>query len=158
MALSAAERQARYRARHPEKIRAYKQSDARKLSDAKYREKHGTHPMNKSGNDAYKKYRATDKYRTTYLKRHLKRHYGITLDEYNSMYVSQDGKCKICGGDTPNRNWKDGRIQYMKLFVDHDHKTGRIRGLLCNTCNQGIAALKENVTVLANAIAYLKEN
>jgi hypothetical protein len=158
MALTAAERQARYRATHPEKIAAYKTSEARKISDEKYREKHGTHPMNKAGTDSYKKYRASEKYRRSYMNGHLKRKYGITLEKYKELVEAQNGVCKICGGITPNRDWKDGRKQWLQLFVDHDHKTGKIRGLLCNTCNVGISLLKDDIRLLESAIRYLKES
>jgi hypothetical protein len=72
----------------------------------------------------------------------LRSWYGISKDQYDSMYQSQNGACKICTKKT-------------KLVVDHDHKTGSVRGLLCSKCNQGIGLLKENVTALQNAIEYL---
>lgn len=57
---------------------------------------------------------------------HLKSVYGITLEQYDKMFETQNGVCAICSGIN-----KDGR----RLFVDHDHKTGEIRGLLCYQCN-----------------------
>lgn len=55
---------------------------------------------------------------------HLRRTYGISLDHYNLMLFSQNGLCKICKGRTE-----------LSLFVDHCHKTNKVRGLLCITCN-----------------------
>lgn len=75
--------------------------------------------------------------------------YGITVEVWEGMYREQGGVCRICGGVNP-----DGR----RLFVDHDHRTGVVRGLLCHCCNFGIGYLKHNETILLNAIRYLKSN
>lgn len=155
-----AQRQATYRKRHPERVKTARlaRRPLDRITDAEYRARVGTHPMNKPGTDEYKAYRSSEQYKLSYINGHLKRKYGITFEQYQKMFDKQNGECRICKGTTPNRNWKDGRTQYMKLFVDHDHKTGRVRGLLCNTCNQGIAALKENVDILKSAIEYLTES
>lgn len=58
--------------------------------------------------------------------RRYKRLYGITVDEYDKMFEFQDGSCAICGRPPKNK----------RLAVDHDHKTGAVRGLLCHICNQ----------------------
>ncbi len=79
--------------------------------------------------------------------RYLKRMYGITLKEYNQMFVDQNGLCMICGETEKNDRG---------LAVDHCHETGKVRGLLCQGCNSGIAFLKENISILENAIKYLK--
>jgi hypothetical protein len=66
----------------------------------------------------------------------LKRKYGITLDVYNSMLAIQDGKCKLCGSDSP-------RAHNNKNFsVDHCHKTLKVRGLLCSPCNTLVGYLE----------------
>lgn len=77
--------------------------------------------------------------------RELKRRYNITIDEYNKLYDAQHGKCCICGID-------------QTLVVDHCHRTGKIRGLLCNGCNMAIGKLGDSVETLEKAIAYLKDN
>jgi hypothetical protein len=74
----------------------------------------------------------------------LKYNFGITLEEYQKLLEKQNNKCKICNN-------------VEKLVVDHNHLTGKIRGLLCSTCNSGIGMLKENVSILKNAIIYLEE-
>lgn len=79
----------------------------------------------------------------------LRRGYGIVLDQYAEMLTSQNGVCAICGGVN-----RDGR----KLFVDHDHGTGKVRGLLCNLCNRGIGNLRDSVDLLEAAIRYLNEH
>lgn len=80
-------------------------------------------------------------------KHRLKSDYGITQEDYADMWEAQDGKCAICGGVN-----KDGRL----LLVDHDHKTGKVRGLLCHNCNVMLGNAKDKVEVLAAGIAYLE--
>lgn len=77
----------------------------------------------------------------------LRSTYGISLAEYDDMLESQSGSCAICS-TTPEEN---GR----RLDVDHCHETGRVRGLLCASCNLGIGKFKDNPSLLAEAIKYL---
>jgi len=83
-----------------------------------------------------------------YLRRALKQNFGMTLTEYDLMSNSQGDVCKICGGINA-----DGR----RLAVDHNHKTGKIRGLLCQKCNLILGYANEDTEILARAIVYLKE-
>jgi hypothetical protein len=78
--------------------------------------------------------------------RHVTRTFGIESEDYLAMKAAQEGKCAICGEEDPTR----------ELSVDHDHKTGRVRNLLCNRCNFGIGYFRENPAILASAIEYLK--
>ena len=78
--------------------------------------------------------------------RSLKNKFGLTLDDYDRLYEQQHGVCAICGGINDG-----GR----RLLVDHDHKTERVRGLLCIRCNSLLGHAHDDVTVLAKAIAYL---
>lgn len=89
-----------------------------------------------------KKYKKTRNYKNSAYK-YL---YKITLDEYENLYFLQNGKCKIC--------YKEKEMR--KLCVDHDHSTGKIRGLLCDTCNRGLGYFKDNPLFLKNAIKYLE--
>jgi hypothetical protein len=76
----------------------------------------------------------------------LKKAYGMTVEEYEALLARQEEKCAICrkpchtGGN---------------LSVDHDHDTGRVRGLLCRNCNRGIGLLQESPEILQAAIQYL---
>lgn len=82
---------------------------------------------------------------------HLLAEYGLTLDAYSALLESQNFGCKICkkpNTDKARRN----------LSVDHDHKTGRVRGLLCGACNKLIGLANDNPTILLKAIQYLKGN
>lgn len=76
-----------------------------------------------------------------------KKNYGITLEQYNQMFVDQNGLCAIC-----NEQETNGK----KLAVDHDHKTEEIRGLLCGKCNMGIGLLRDSEELLLKAMGYLK--
>jgi len=85
-------------------------------------------------------------------KSNLKRTYGISPADYDQMLDAQGGVCLICG-DPP----KVGGVQAAsKLHVDHDHSSGRVRGLLCNHCNRGLGAFRDRPELLEAAIAYLK--
>lgn len=79
----------------------------------------------------------------------LRLYYGISLEEYNKLLEKQNGKCAICNL-TPEVCNK-GRY----LCVDHNHQTGKVRGLLCNTCNRAIGLLKDNTEVLRRAAEYI---
>lgn len=80
----------------------------------------------------------------------LKREYGITLDDYKKIYSEQGGCCAICG--------KHSEDCKQSLNVDHDHITKKVRGLLCNQCNQALGLLKDNISNLLKAINYLEKN
>lgn len=78
----------------------------------------------------------------------LKRLYGISEHDYDEMLREQDGKCASCRSADPRHN--SGRF-----VVDHDHRTGEIRGLLCGPCNIILGLAQDDVAVLAAAITYL---
>ena len=80
----------------------------------------------------------------------LKKAYGITANEYDAMVVLQNGGCAICGSTKVG-----GRGLNSRLAVDHDHITGRVRGLLCTSCNNGLGRFKDNPEFLQKGIDYL---
>ena len=83
----------------------------------------------------------------------LKKHYGMTIDEYEKMYDKQKGLCFICGNpETTQCN--NGKSR--KLAVDHCHKTGKIRGLLCTSCNRGLGYFQDSIDLLTKATEYLR--
>lgn len=102
------------------------------------------------------KYRKTDKYRYSYVSNHLKRTYGISYEEYMDLYKIQGEVCSICGRTELRRNFKKSREQLLPLFVDHCHKTGVVRGLLCSKCNTGLGMFEDKISSLTAAISYLK--
>lgn len=91
-----------------------------------------------------------EKYRNSYLVRN----FGLTLEEYAAISDRQGHRCAICG--EPEKAIIQGNE--MPLAVDHCHIGGQVRGLLCARCNQGIGHLKDDVTILRAAIAYLEKH
>jgi hypothetical protein len=79
----------------------------------------------------------------------LKNIYGLTEADYKTILDFQGGGCAICKTECPG-----GKLKYF--CVDHDHATGKIRGLLCNACNVAIGLLKDSIVLCDNAAAYLK--
>ena len=77
----------------------------------------------------------------------LKRKFGISLDEYKQMLTNQQERCAICRIDQSELK--------RQLAVDHCHQTGKIRGLLCDTCNIGLGSFKDSVLNLSSAVQYL---
>lgn len=85
----------------------------------------------------------------------LKKKYGITLKEYNIIFINQNGLCKIClkPDVTKRRSTVDGN-----LVVDHDHITGKVRGLLCHNCNVALGSFRDSEENLIRAVSYLRDN
>lgn len=111
---------------------------------------------------AQKKYALSDKHKETRSKytksqsssavqhRHqLKRAYGMTEKDYEKLYKIQNAVCAICGRVNLNG---------VRLSVDHDHESGKIRGLLCNHCNAVIGQCRENILNLYKAADYLERH
>ena len=82
---------------------------------------------------------------------HLKTSYGISHKDYTDLLEGQNGGCAICGTKTPSSNRK-------VFYVDHDHSSGMIRGLLCLSCNRGIGCFKDNPDSLISAGEYLNSS
>lgn len=86
---------------------------------------------------------------------HLKKLYGLSLEDYWKMHEFQGGVCRICKNPETVKN-KAGKV--YDLAVDHDKFTNKIRGLLCSRCNQGIGYFLHEILKLESAISYLKES
>jgi hypothetical protein len=112
-------------------IQAHKEQ--KRLTDALY------HRNNKGKRAAYRKSRQEIE-----RERYLKRKYGIDLEKYNQLLEEQFGLCAICLEEKP-------------LHVDHDHKTGIVRGLLCSNCNTAVGLLKDDALNIQGAINYLEK-
>lgn len=105
----------------------------------KYREKNRD-KINKRTRDWNKKY--PEKRKNT----DLKYSYGLTLIEFNELLAKQDNRCAICSNLIKGRN----------IHTDHNHITGKVRGLLCKNCNLGIGLFKDNFSLLIRAADYIK--
>ena len=77
----------------------------------------------------------------------LQRNYGLSITEWDAMYVAQDGRCTICKKS----------IDADKMHTDHNHDTGEVRGLLCSKCNMLLGLADDSTTTLQAAITYLEE-
>jgi Recombination endonuclease VII len=97
------------------------------------------------------------RYQDDYKERHPDRHeagerrrnlrkFGITIEEYDRMFESRSGLCEICGLTSNKR-----------LAVDHDHVTGKVRGLLCGSCNMALGQLEERITQTLEYIQRYKK-
>jgi len=128
----------------------------------------GLNPRCKSCNSLYRKQRVTkereyrrnhrknnpEKYRLSSKRKYLKLHYGITLEQYETMLNKQQGKCCICNSD----------LLLVRGVVDHDHRCcsgpktcGKcIRGILCSNCNSGIGLLLDDYQIVQRAAEYLR--
>lgn len=94
--------------------------------------------------------RSAENRRTQQKSRALQKAYGITLDQYNILLQSQNGRCAICGSVESDC----GR----QLCVDHDHATKMVRGLLCGNCNRAIGYLKDSIERAIAVAEYLKKH
>lgn len=101
--------------------------------------------------DKYKearlKYRSTPEAKDRKFRLNIKGLYGISPERYDQMLAEQNGVCALCLGVG-----NSGR----RLSVDHCHKTGKIRGLLCNLCNMFLGGCKDDVAILREAIKYIE--
>jgi DNA repair exonuclease SbcCD ATPase subunit len=82
----------------------------------------------------------------------IKSTYGLTLEQYNSMLNQTGGKCPIC--DVEFKRKGDGGGKHP--CVDHCHKTGKVRGIICSKCNAGIGNLNDNIQRIRKAADWLE--
>lgn len=118
---------------------------AHRAEKKKYNDEHREHldkcqKINRTNN--------IEKYRIKEKNYNLKKNYGINIDQYNEMLKKQKNKCAICHNEfKPMKN----------THVDHNHITGKVRGLLCTKCNSSIGYLNDDIKLLKEAIKYLKK-
>jgi len=96
--------------------------------------------------DAHKAYHKANRTKQIHRRSNLKVLYNLTIEQFNEMFERQEGGCGICT-----------RVG-QKLVIDHDHKTGKVRGLLCAKCNHGLGRFDDDPVKLQNAIMYLEMN
>lgn len=88
-----------------------------------------------------------NKVRSRYFR--IAKKFGISKKDFDIMLKNQNNACAIC-----KKEEYDPRHKY--LSVDHNHSTGKVRGLLCNNCNKALGQFKECPTIMLNAISYIK--
>jgi hypothetical protein len=86
----------------------------------------------------------------------VKSKFGLSVQEYDAMYAAQGGVCAICKRQETGKS--RGSDATKLLAVDHDHKTGKVRALLCAQCNQALGMFCDSPRLLQAAIEYLKEH
>jgi hypothetical protein len=173
--------QARYRAAHPEKVKAYNKQyalehpEVAKRARVKYRATevgkatacrssrafYVRHEKELSKRAAVYYFQHTEEFKDRYLDWS----FGISLDDFKEMFVEQGGLCAICDDQEDARDPRMGAMR--QLAVDHDHETGRLRGLLCIRCNIALGRVERGLPTpkhftstpgrLGRAVAYLRK-
>ena len=127
----------------------YRQTEnGKKIRRKSNREHQRKYRKTESGKKAIRKHTESEKRKRSYRRHSLKRKFNMTLEQYDKMFEDQGGVCVICGGIS-DRGYR--------LAVDHNHETGKIRGLLCSKCNLHLFAL-ENRTWRLLAEDYLYDH
>lgn len=98
--------------------------------------------------------RNPDNYAKRSRERHLLNAYGISSEAYEELHAAQNGVCALCGKAETKKS-KNGNL--LRLAVDHCHETGKVRGLLCCTCNSGIGLIGDTREMALAAVKYLEK-
>jgi hypothetical protein len=112
--------------------------------------KNGIKPWCKECYREYNKKYMAEKRKTDARYDHYQRKYGLSREQFEQMHEERKYCCDICGNESDHR--------YDKLCVDHCHTTGKVRGLLCFSCNVMLGQAKDDVIRLAKAIDYLEKS
>ena len=129
----------KYYVDHPEKFLAYKLRARNETIEER------------TARVAERKAKAPLKRHVVARRSHLKINFGLTPENYDAILTAQKGVCAICGVDKPSAH-------RQHFYVDHCHTTGKIRGLLCGSCNTGLGHFKDNPDLLTTAISYLEKH
>lgn len=141
------ERRRKYHSEHAEeenaKRRAYyqanKETQSAKAKARYYKDRAGNIERSKE----WKRKNPTVAFNT-----HLKSKYGITIEDRKRLLQMQGGVCAVC---------EDPTFGGKEPCVDHDHKTGKVRGMICRKCNAGLGFLKDDITVVERLLEYLRK-
>jgi len=134
----------KWRADNPDKVRAIQRKCyANRTTEQKEKDRSRSRESYHKHKDQQRAY-----YFSSKRQAHLKHKYGISPEKFAAMELSQGGMCAICFRSPGLR----------ALDVDHDHITGRVRGLLCWNCNTLLGRANDSVGILESAIAYLNNN
>lgn len=134
---------ANWRKNNPEKVREYNRIHEQSDSTKKYRKEYSK----RFGAVKSKRWRDNNKEKSRDTS--LRYTYGIGVEQYNQMFVNQNGVCAIC---------KNTQQSGQNLSVDHNHGTGEIRGLLCRSCNAGLGHFYDDISKLLKAVEYLNNS
>lgn len=143
---------------HRARGRAYYAAN-REAVKAKHRALYATSPARRASMNARSRahyQKNADRVKGQMRASRLRIDYGLTPEAFDQMFENQEGLCGVCSCLMVARaaNGLDGN---RVACVDHDHHTGKVRGLLCRACNSGIGRLKDSITLLRNAVGYLED-
>lgn len=151
-----------YREKNKEEIaakkKAYREANKEKIAakKAEWHKKNSKTPEYKEYQQAYKRTDKAKTYKQAWRQANkdkeksyrLKAYYNIDIVKYNNMMAIQSGCCAIC---------KIHQLETSQpLHVDHDHETGKVRGLLCHICNKTLGGFQDDIEILKSAISYLE--
>lgn len=125
--------------------------DCDKARAKRYRDKHPE--VLERARRSQTEYRKTTRGKANIKKNRLKCLYDITVEEYDQMFEVQNGVCAICGKPETAKH-QSGCVS--RLAIDHDHKSGKVRGLLCRRCNFVVGYAKDSKEILLQAALYLE--
>jgi hypothetical protein len=129
----------KYKETHREQLREYEREYRKKYRQTEK----GRDIMRKSARDWARKETSKKAHRSWVLKSQ----YGITADDFGKMLENQNNLCACCGIDFDDTT--------QGPCIDHDHNTGKVRGLLCASCNWGLGHFEDSILKLESAINYL---
>lgn len=137
-------RNKKYKTKHKKRLKEYYKN---------YR-KDNIDYIQKYQKEYYKNNRKTllEKQKKASKERHYIINYGITLEERDKIIIKQNNKCKIC-----KKSFDENKRRKYPC-VDHNHKTKKIRGILCDNCNKMLGHAKDNIEILKLAIKYIEDN
>jgi hypothetical protein len=123
-------------------------SSVRQTAEYKERHRQASRKYDGSHKEQQKQYYRNNKH--VWRRGELRRRYGMTVEQFETLFVLQGNRCAICHVDKPTT--KKGWV------VDHDHVTGKVRGILCGKCNSAIGYLGDSPALLNRAAKYLGGN
>lgn len=126
---------------------AYRLTSANKAAQKKYRVSEKGKVVTKNGS---KRYEQSPKGKSTRREQKYKNRYGVAIKWFNKMFRIQKGRCAICGVHQS--------LLIQRLHVDHNHKTNKVRELLCLNCNRGLGYFKDSAKLLKMAADYLEKH
>lgn len=144
------ERNRQYKAANPERYRetqrkSYQRHREQRLLACKLRRLARREYHVEYSRQYYRKHR--DRHLASSYRNNLRRLYGITPEQHKALFAEQHGLCAICSSDIHGKR---------RAHLDHDHCTGRIRGLLCGKCNRALGYFDDDARRLESAITYLR--
>jgi len=97
-----------------------------------------------------------DAYHRAYMQVYKLKEYDISKTQYETLLLKQDNRCAICNKTETVKQSKNGPVRH--LAIDHDHISGKVRGLLCYVCNTTLGRINEDTSILENMIQYLRNH